>query len=222
MTGSRTPGGQDDRRAEQAVECRPRPHPRDCLPALLRARTAGGRGRHDHRRVRGGEGDVLQALPGQGRPGRGLPGEGGRGLDRPAARRGRGRRARPRPTSWWASSTRSTQPVAGTVTAGAASSMLRPNRLSGNGRARAHDRPQTAGPGVDGGTRRGTPARRSPSSSPGPCPCSWTVPCPTAPWMPIPRPSSRRGRPRHCWCGSRSRLTRSAGAQCALRRTMVR
>ena len=74
---------------------RSRPHPRHRLPALLRPGDPGGRRGPDHRRVRRGQGDLLQALPGQGRAGPRLPRQGGRHLDRPAARGGRGGRPRP-------------------------------------------------------------------------------------------------------------------------------
>ena len=69
---------------DPAPERRPPADPGHRLPAVLRARPAGRRRGHDHRRVRRRQGDLLQALPGQGRPGARLPRPGRRGLDRPA------------------------------------------------------------------------------------------------------------------------------------------
>ena len=72
-----------------------RAHPRHRLPALLRPRHPRRRRGPDHRRVGRGQGDLLQALPGQGRPRGRLPRHGRRDLDRPAARGGRGGRPGP-------------------------------------------------------------------------------------------------------------------------------
>ena len=57
------------------------------VPAVLRARRARRWRGHDHRPVRRRQGDLLQALPAQGRPCRVLSGQGRPGLVRAAARR---------------------------------------------------------------------------------------------------------------------------------------
>ncbi len=160
-------GGIDDRPAP-AGERRPGPHPGDGVPALLCTWPPGGRGRHDHRRVGGREGDVLQALPGQGRPHRGLSGQGRRGLDRAAAGRRRGRRARPG------------RPAGGPLRR--AADRVPPGRLPrlrlhqrgrgvrpGDRSARAHRRAQATGARVAARAWRDRPVRRSPSGSPAPC-----------------------------------------------------
>ena len=172
----------------------PRAHPRHRVRALLRPGHPGGRRRPDHRRVRRRQGDLLQALPGQGRPRRGLPRQGRRSLVRPAQGSRRGGRSRPgeparRPLR---------RPVERLPPGGLPRLRLHQRRRGVAARAPpcTTARSPTRRPCSPGcATSPSRPARATPGRSPGRSPCSSTEGWPAARSTP-PRRRLRSHRPR--------------------------